>query len=98
VPAVLLFNPPIPTFREPTRRWLLLAMASTFAGNLAIPGSVANLIVVEQARAGGVEVGVLEHLKVGAPSKAARIHGVVQWPAPASVPGAGCLGRRSAIS
>src|SRR5207244_6704307 len=34
VPAVLLFKTVIPTFGEPTRAWLLLAIASTLAGNL----------------------------------------------------------------
>jgi Na+/H+ antiporter NhaD/arsenite permease-like protein len=67
VPAVLLFKSVIPSFGEPTRGWLLLAMASTLAGNLTLVGSVANLIVVEQARAGGVEVGFLEYCKVGVP-------------------------------
>jgi Na+/H+ antiporter NhaD/arsenite permease-like protein len=67
VPAVLLFKPVIPTFGEPTRGWLLLAMASTLAGNLTILGSVANLIVIEEARAGGVVISFLEYSKVGAP-------------------------------
>src|SRR5262249_46280054 len=67
VPAVLLFKSVIPTFGEPTRGWLILAMASTLAGNLTILGSVANLIVVEEARGGGVAIGFLEHCKVGAP-------------------------------
>jgi Na+/H+ antiporter NhaD/arsenite permease-like protein len=51
VPAVLLFKPIVATFGEPARAWLLLAMASTLAGNLTLLGSVANLIVVEAARA-----------------------------------------------
>jgi Na+/H+ antiporter NhaD/arsenite permease-like protein len=42
-------------------------MASTLAGNLTILGSVANLIVVEAARAARVEVGFFEYCKVGAP-------------------------------
>jgi len=67
VPAVLLFKPVIPTFGEPTRGWLLLAMASTLAGNLTILGSVANLIVVEEARAGGIVITFLEYSKVGVP-------------------------------
>ena len=57
----------IPTFGEPVRGWLVLAMASTLAGNLTILGSVANLIVVEEARAGGIEIGFLEYCKVGVP-------------------------------
>jgi Na+/H+ antiporter NhaD/arsenite permease-like protein len=67
VPAVLLFKSVIPTFGEPTRAWLLLAMASTLAGNLTILGSVANLIVVEQARGAGIQIGFFEYSKVGVP-------------------------------
>ena len=67
VPAVLLFKTVIPTFGEPARAWLLLAMASTLAGNLTILGSVANLIVVEQARGAGIQIGFLEYSRVGVP-------------------------------
>jgi Na+/H+ antiporter NhaD/arsenite permease-like protein len=67
VPAVLLFKTVIPTFGEPARAWLLLAMASTLAGNLTILGSVANLIVVEQARGAGIRIGFLEYSRVGVP-------------------------------
>ncbi|HVN42581.1 MAG TPA: anion transporter [Steroidobacteraceae bacterium] len=67
VPAVLLFKTLIPTFGEPTRAWLVLAMASTFAGNLTIMGSVANLIVVEQARGVGIRIGFGEYSRVGVP-------------------------------
>jgi len=42
-------------------------MASTLAGNFTLVGSVANLIVVQRARAQGVEIGFWEYLKVGAP-------------------------------
>jgi Na+/H+ antiporter NhaD/arsenite permease-like protein len=67
VPAVLLFKPIIPTLGEPDRAWLILAMASTLAGNLTLMGSVANLIVVEAARAARIEIGFLEYCKVGVP-------------------------------
>jgi len=67
VPAVLLFKTVIPTFGEPARAWLLLAMASTLAGNLTILGSVANLIVVEQARGAGVPIGFVEYSRIGVP-------------------------------
>lgn len=42
-------------------------MSSTFAGNLTVLGSVANLIVVQLARAHGVTIGFWEYLRVGAP-------------------------------
>jgi Na+/H+ antiporter NhaD/arsenite permease-like protein len=66
-PAVLLIKTLIPTFGEPTRAWLILAMASTLAGNLTLVGSVANLIVVEQARGAGIEIRFVEYSKVGVP-------------------------------
>lgn len=77
VPAVLLFKTVIPTFGEPARAWLLLAMASTLAGNLTILGSVANLIVVEQARGAGIQIGFLEYSKVGVPVTVATL--LVGW-------------------
>jgi Na+/H+ antiporter NhaD/arsenite permease-like protein len=57
VPAVLLFKPLIPTLGEPDRAWLILAMATTLAGNLTLIGSVANLIVAEAAREARLEIG-----------------------------------------
>jgi Na+/H+ antiporter NhaD/arsenite permease-like protein len=67
VPAVLLFKPLVPAFADPQRAWLLLAMASTLAGNLTILGSVANLIVVEVARGAGIKIGFAEYCRVGIP-------------------------------
>jgi len=67
VPAVLLFKPIIPTLGEPDRAWLILAMATTLAGNLTLLGSVANLIVAEAAREARVEIGFLEYSRVGVP-------------------------------
>ena len=67
VPAVLLFKPIIPTLGEPDRAWLILAMATTLAGNLTLLGSVANLIVAEAAREGRVEIGFVEYSRVGMP-------------------------------
>jgi Na+/H+ antiporter NhaD/arsenite permease-like protein len=46
--------------------WTLVAMASTFAGNLTIVGSVANMIVLELSR-DRVEIGFVEYLKAGVP-------------------------------
>ncbi|MEJ5200086.1 MAG: anion transporter [Anaerolineae bacterium] len=65
VPAVLLFRPLIPQLADPQRAWLTLAMATTFAGNLTLLGSVANLIVAEIAKGRGVHLGFAEYLKSG---------------------------------
>jgi di/tricarboxylate transporter len=67
VPAVLLLKSLIPSFAEPGRAWLVVAIASTLAGNLTIIGSVANLIVVKTAREARIEVKFLEYCRVGVP-------------------------------
>jgi Na+/H+ antiporter NhaD/arsenite permease-like protein len=51
VPAVMLLKSVVPGFADPHTAWMVLAMASTLAGNLTITGSVANIIVAERARA-----------------------------------------------
>ena len=67
VPAVLLLKPFVQHLADPHRAWLVLAMASTLAGNLTIAGSVANLIVVERARRAGMHISLWEHARIGAP-------------------------------
>lgn len=66
VPAVLVFKPFVAHLEDPQRAWLTLAMATTFAGNLTVLGSVANLIVIQRARH-EVHIGFWEYCKVGAP-------------------------------
>jgi len=66
VPAVMLLKGLMPQFHNPHHAWLLLAMSSTLAGNLTITGSVANIIVVEKARA-EAHIGFLEYMKIGVP-------------------------------
>jgi Na+/H+ antiporter NhaD/arsenite permease-like protein len=67
VPAVLLFRPLFPLLGSSERVALLLAAVSTYAGNLTLLGSIANLIVVENARRRGVTIGFQEHLLAGIP-------------------------------
>ena len=66
VPAVLVFKPLVGHLANPARAWLTLAMSSTLAGNLTVLGSVANLIVIQQARH-KVRIGFWEYFRVGAP-------------------------------
>jgi Na+/H+ antiporter NhaD/arsenite permease-like protein len=44
-----------------------MAMSATFAGNLLLVGSMANLIVAERAEARGVTLGYWEYAKAGIP-------------------------------
>jgi Na+/H+ antiporter NhaD/arsenite permease-like protein len=69
VPAVLLFKPVIPAMPAEVQEtaWLALAMSSTLAGNLTMLGSVANLIVVENARREGGTVSFWEYCRAGIP-------------------------------
>ncbi|WP_026606301.1 anion transporter [Methylocapsa acidiphila] len=67
VPAVLALKPFVAALPDPHRAWLVVAMASTLSGNLTLIGSVANLIVAEQAKAAGIRISFLAHLRVGLP-------------------------------
>ncbi|MER8646349.1 MULTISPECIES: anion transporter [unclassified Mesorhizobium] len=67
VPAVLALRPFIPGLENPGRAWLVVAMSSTLAGNFTLLGSVANLIVAEQARAAGTQLSFSAFFKVGLP-------------------------------
>jgi Na+/H+ antiporter NhaD/arsenite permease-like protein len=64
VPAVMLLLPFLPSRPE---TGYALALASTFAGNAVLVGSIANLIVAEQAERLGIRFGFREHLSVGLP-------------------------------
>ncbi|MBI4791208.1 MAG: anion transporter [Deltaproteobacteria bacterium] len=65
VPAVMLLI----HFLDPgePHQWYVLALSSTFAGNLLVIGSIANLIVIEQAKKMGVTITFREHARTGVP-------------------------------
>jgi uncharacterized membrane protein (UPF0127 family) len=65
VPAVMLLKPFIEALGGDRVAWLALAMSSTLAGNFTLIGSVANLIVAQQARK-KIEIGFMEYFRVGA--------------------------------
>eukprot|EP00250_Pteridium_aquilinum_P009624 c18807_g1_i3 orf=184-1881(+) len=77
VPTVLLLGPKIAASTSAlpgasvNQAWLILAWASTVAGNLTLVGSAANLIVCEQARMAPkvpFHLSFWRHLKFGFPS------------------------------
>jgi Na+/H+ antiporter NhaD/arsenite permease-like protein len=66
VPFILVVRDQMFTLPNPTMGWELLAMASTFAGNLTFLGSVANIIVAEKStEVGGF--GFWDYLRLGLP-------------------------------
>ena len=58
---------------------VILALASTFAGNLILVGSIANLIVVEQAGRLGVRLSAWEHARCGVPITLASLAITALW-------------------
>ena len=75
VPATMLL---LPLATEPFSG-PLLAMVTTFAGNLLIVGSIANIIVVDAARRYGIEIGWRRHARVGIPVTAATLAITAAW-------------------
>jgi Na+/H+ antiporter NhaD/arsenite permease-like protein len=70
VPAVLLLSPAVgegATQAGTNKLWYLLAMVSTYAGNLTLVSSIANLIVAESASAFGVKLDLKTYCLVGIP-------------------------------
>jgi Na+/H+ antiporter NhaD/arsenite permease-like protein len=65
VPAVMLLLPHLGD--AGAQGGTLLALASTFAGNLLLVGSIANLIVTDLAQKAGVPFGWREHAAIGVP-------------------------------
>lgn len=77
VPAVMLLTKFLPPGApEP---WYVLALASTFAGNLITIGSIANLIVIEQAKQSGIEISFAEHARTGIPVTLASFALLYLW-------------------
>lgn len=75
VPAVLLL---LPAAGHPLSG-PVLALSSTLAGNLLIVGSIANIIVVDQARRHGVAIDWHTHARVGIPVTLATLALAALW-------------------
>ncbi len=75
VPAVMLL---LPAATHPLAG-PALALSSTLAGNLIIVGSVANIIVVEQAKAHGVSIDWRVHARLGVPVTIATLAIAAAW-------------------
>jgi Na+/H+ antiporter NhaD/arsenite permease-like protein len=56
-----------------------LALISTLAGNLLLVGSIANLIVADLARQGGVLIDWKTHARVGVPVTVLSLVVVAVW-------------------
>jgi Na+/H+ antiporter NhaD/arsenite permease-like protein len=77
VPATMLLT----KFLDPAvhTQWYVLAISSTFAGNLITIGSIANLITFEQAKEYGIEISFREHARAGIPVTLASFVIAIVW-------------------
>jgi Na+/H+ antiporter NhaD/arsenite permease-like protein len=69
VPAVMLLLPHLPSAAtgSGSQAGVTLALVSTFAGNLLLVGSIANLIVADLARQAGIAIDWRRHAATGVP-------------------------------
>ncbi len=75
VPAVMLL---LPVAQGP-HAGPMLALVSTFAGNLLIVGSIANIIVVDAARRYGISIDWKHHARLGVPVTLATLFITAGW-------------------
>ncbi|MCX7803922.1 MAG: SLC13 family permease, partial [Planctomycetota bacterium] len=75
VPATMLLLP----FATHPMSGAVLALSSTLAGNLIIVGSIANIIVVDQAARYGVRISWSEHARTGIPVTLATLAIAAAW-------------------
>jgi len=57
----------------------VLALSSTLAGNLIVVGSIANIIVIDQAARQGISIGWKEHARTGVPVTLATLAAAAAW-------------------
>jgi Na+/H+ antiporter NhaD/arsenite permease-like protein len=77
VPAVMLLLPHLGGSGE--QAGVMLALVTTFAGNLLLVGSIANLIVADLARQQGIEIDWKRHAVTGIPVTLATLAVVWGW-------------------
>lgn len=78
VPAVMLLLPHVQG-QDPAAVGLTLALVSTFAGNLLLVGSVANLIVADLAAQQGIAIDWRAHARIGIPVTLLTMAVVAGW-------------------
>jgi Na+/H+ antiporter NhaD/arsenite permease-like protein len=75
--AVLLLVKVVDVAHPPTA--YVLALANSFGGSLIILGSVANIIVVQQARDLGINISFRDFARLGVPVTLAAMAGLLAW-------------------
>ena len=78
-PAVMLLIKIVPVAQASSA--YLLAVANSFAGNALVTASVANIIVVQEARQQGIDVSLGRFARLGVPITLVSLAGLVAWAA-----------------
>jgi Na+/H+ antiporter NhaD/arsenite permease-like protein len=78
-PAVVLLVKIVPLGHVATA--YVMALSNSFAGNMIMTASVANLIVVQQARKQGVVISFFDFFRLGAPIAVVSLGALVAWAA-----------------
>ena len=78
-PAVMLLVKVVPLTHATSG--YLMAVANSFAGNAVVTASVANLIVVQQARRQGIVLSFLQFARLGIPITLLALGGLIAWAA-----------------
>ena len=77
VPATVLISPHLPADQPAV--WYVLSLATTYAGNLFTIGSMANLIVIEQASPFGIRISFGDYARTGVIVTAANLVILMGW-------------------
>jgi len=77
VPATVLIAPHLEG--SPPATWYVLSLATTYAGNLLTIGSIANLIVIEQAAQFGIRISFRDYARAGVLVTAANLVILLGW-------------------
>jgi len=67
IPSAALISPIVANIEQPDILWFAVALATSFAGNFTLFGSLSNLMVVEILEGKSLRIGYVEFLKTGLP-------------------------------
>ncbi len=78
-PAVMLLVKLVPITQASVAQ--IMSLANSFGGNAIMTASVANIVVVQQARRQGIVISFGNFARIGVPVALASLGGLVAWAA-----------------
>ena len=77
IPAVMLLVETLSNLSQ--EQASLIALASTFAGNFIVIGSLANMIALQQAAENGITISFWQHARIGIPVTCVSLAILTSW-------------------